>query len=47
MEMLHKALADLPVEEARKHMKACADSGTGLPPHYTQRKDDPLDASLH
>jgi hypothetical protein len=28
MEMLHKALADLPVEEARKHMKACADSGT-------------------
>lgn len=27
MEKLHKALSDLPIEEAKKHMKACADSG--------------------
>ena len=27
MEQLHQALAAMPIEEAKKHMKACEDSG--------------------
>jgi Cdc37 C terminal domain len=32
IEKLHKALADMPIEEAKRHMKACEDSGARCVP---------------
>lgn len=45
MGQLHAALAAMPVEEAKRHMKACADSGLWVPARSSDLEDGGGDAA--